>query len=372
MSEPPPSGPPPHGGGPYGPPYPGYPPPYPQPGPWPGPAPYAGAYGPQPPHGSQQGRALPSYPHAQPEPYHRILRTHTYHWWRVLIGLPLAVTLAFLSALLVGLLVAVAVASVVELFGLGSADAVFQGLTLTGDLTPPTLLIVNLSLAGLIPVTWLTVRYLHHLRPRWLGSVRPGLRWRLLGLYLGAAVLSTFVAYVLSAFLLPAQAPGSGAGQAQSTATTAAFLVVIALSTPLQSAGEEYLFRGYLLQGFGALVRAPWFALVCTSLLFATAHGSQNLALFVDRFAFGLVAGGLVMFTGGLEVGIALHVVNNLLVLGLSAATGTLSEALQATEASWSLVAFDIGQFVLYAALVVLLCRWRRPQATTSGPPATG
>ncbi|HEX2174716.1 MAG TPA: CPBP family glutamic-type intramembrane protease [Nocardioidaceae bacterium] len=347
----PPYGPPPYGQQPHGQPLPyGYPP-----------------YG-YPPYGyPPSAPQLPPYPHAQPEPYHRILRTWTYRPWRVLVGLLLAIVLGIVAGpLIVTALVAVGV----EVLGIGSAGGLLEDLDLTSGVTPQTLLVVNLSLAMLIPITWLIVRYLHNLRPRWLGSVRPGLRWGWLATCFGLALLATIVATSLASLLLPGEVtPPDSGGSTQSTATTVAFLVIIALTSPLQSAGEEYFFRGYLLQGFGALVRAPWFTLTWTSLLFAIAHGSQNLPLFVDRFAFGLVAGGLVLFTGGLEAGIAMHIVNNVVVLGLAAATGALPQTLGTTAASWSLVAFDLGQFALFAVAVVLLARHRQTAARTPGPP---
>ncbi len=356
--------PPPYGQGPpsygQGPPY-GYgaPPPY----GYGAPPPYG--YGPPAPY-QPPAPELPPYPHAAPEPYHRILRTWTYRPWRVFVGLALAIVLG----IVVGPLIATALVAVgVEVLGVGSAAGVVEDLDLTGGVTPPTLLVVNLSLALLIPVTWLIARFLHNLRPRWLGSVRPGLRWGWLGICFGVALGATMVATVLASTLLPGEVTPPDAGPAQGTGTTVAFLVIIALTSPLQSAGEEYFFRGYLLQGFGALVRAPWFTLTWTSLLFAIAHGSQNLPLFVDRFAFGLVAGGLVMFTGGLEAGIAMHIVNNVVVLGLAAATGALPQTLGTTEASWSLVAFDLGQFGLFSLLVVVLARRRSMVARTPGPP---
>ncbi len=320
-----------------------------------------------PPPAPQRTPELPAYPHAQPEPYHRILRTWTYRPWRVLVGILLTVGLG----LVVGPLVVLLLVSVgVELFGVGSASDLLGGFDLSGGLTPPMLLVVNLSLAVLIPVTWLAVRYLHNLRPRWLGSVRPGLRWPLLGAFFGLALLATMVSALLANALMPGEVTPSGTeGATQSTGTTVAFLVIILLTSPLQSAGEEYFFRGYLLQGFGALVRAPWFTLTCTSLLFAFAHGSQNLPLFVDRFFFGLVAGGLVLFTGGLEAGIAMHIVNNVVVLALAAAAGQLPQTLGTSEASWSLVAFDLGQFALFAVLVVWWSRRQKVVSRTPGPP---
>ena len=87
--------------------------------------------------------------------------------------------------------------------------------------------------------------------------------------------------------------------------------MVILLTSPLQAAAEEIFFRGYLMQALGSLVAKPWFGVVASALVFALLHGTQNLPLFVDRLAFGLLAGLLVWRTGGLEAGIAAHVVNN-------------------------------------------------------------
>ncbi|MGH3367917.1 MAG: lysostaphin resistance A-like protein [Nocardioidaceae bacterium] len=325
-------------------------------------------YPPAPPPPPAAPRWPPPYPHAEPEPYHRILRTWTYRPWRVLVGLVVTVLLGLVVAPLLMLLL---VSLGAELFGVASAGDLLEGVRLGAKFTPAMLLVVNLSLAALIPITWTAIRYLHNLRPRWLSSVRPGLRWPLLGKCFALAMLATLASFALSTILLPADAvPGDLDGNTQSAGTTAAYLVIIALTSPLQSAGEEYFFRGYLLQAFGALVKARWFTLVCTSLLFAVAHGSQNLPLFVDRFAFGLVAGGLVLFTGGLEAGIAMHIVNNVLVLGLAAAGGALPQALGASEASWSLVVFDLGQFTVFAVLVAWLFRRQRTSSRTQGPPA--
>jgi membrane protease YdiL (CAAX protease family) len=253
--------------------------------------------------------------------------------------------------------------------GLGSLGGLSDQIA-EGRGTPAVLLVINLALALLIPLTWLAVRYLHNLRPRWLTSVRPGMRWGWLATCFGVALLSVVAFSLLAGLVLGDATPAATEERAQSTGTTVAFLAVVLLTSPLQSAGEEYFFRGYLLQGFGALVRSPWFALVCTSLLFAVAHGSQNLPLFVDRFAFGLVAGGLVLYSGGLEAGIAMHIVNNVVVLGLAAAAGAVPETLGTTEASWSMVVLDLGQFALFAALVALLARRTGARRTTAGPPA--
>ncbi|MDP9444484.1 MAG: CPBP family intramembrane metalloprotease [Actinomycetota bacterium] len=310
---------------------------------------------------------LPPYPHPEPQPYHRMLRTWTYRPWRVVVGLAATI----LAAVLGGPLALVVVGLGLEATGTGSFAALLDGV-IELDVTPSVLLTVNLSLALLIPITWLAVRLLHNLRPRWLGSVRPGLRWRLLWPLAGWALLATAGAFLLYALVLPPDTLGgdtAAEGRGATAATTVAFLIVIALTTPLQSAGEEYLFRGYLLQGFGALVRSPWFTLLLTSGLFALAHGSQNLPLFLDRFLFGLTAGVLVLYSGGLEAGIALHVVNNVVALGVAAATGSLSTTLATADASWGVLAVDSLQLLGYAGLVVWWCR-RHPVARRTGSAA--
>ena len=80
---------------------------------------------------------------------------------------------------------------------------------------------------------------------------------------------------------------------------------------------------------------ASGIALVITSGLFALAHGAQNFPLFFDRFAFGLMAGLVVILVGGLEAGIALHILNNLLAFGIAIFFGDLEGALTISEVSW-------------------------------------
>lgn len=215
---------------------------------------------------------------------------------------------------------------------------------------PGGMLAANLGLAAMIPIAMGLVGFVHRVRPRWLSSVGPGLRWRYLFLALGVAVLALGGVNLLTTVLGPAVSfhPQQGFW---------AFLVVIVLTSPLQAAGEEYFFRGYLMQAFGSVVANPWFGIVASSLLFALAHLSLDPALFVDRLAFGLAAAVLVRLTGGLEAGIAAHVVNNLLAFILAGLTGTIASARTLTTVSWATAGVDVGAFVLFAVLAWLVAR---------------
>ena len=123
---------------------------------------------------------------------------------------------------------------------------------------------------------------------------------------------------------------------------------------------EEVFFRGYLMQALGSLVAKPWFGVVVSAVVFALLHslnGLQNPPLFIDRLAFGLIAGWLVWRTGGLEAGIAAHVVNNVFAYAVAGFTTSIAELKAIREISWVDAGFDVGGFALFALLAYLLFR---------------
>lgn len=286
--------------------------------------------------------------------YPQILRTQGYAWWRSLLGVLVAISLYFL---LVGVIsqgltfVGFAITSPG-----GTFNAYYQKSVAFG--TPTGVLATNLGIAMLIPISWLVIMVVHQVRPRWLGSVRPRLRRRYLLISLGIAAVALALNLVLSvtvgSHLHFHPVPGAWL-----------YLLIIVITSPLQAAGEEYLFRGYLLQAFGSIVRTPWFGIIVSSLVFALFHGTQNVPLFIDRFAFGLLAAILVMKTGGIEAGIAAHVINNVYAFGLGALTGTLSQTRSLQQIGWASAGFDVGSFALFAVLAWLAARALKLKTTT-------
>ena len=151
--------------------------------------------------------------------------------------------------------------------------------------------------------------------------------------------------------------PDSSGGLNSWTDTTRDFVIVIVLLTPLQAAGEEYAFRGYLTQAFGGLFRSRVAAVLIPAVLFALAHGAQDAPVFVDRLAFGIVAGILVIATGGLEAGIAMHVLNNFLAYGFALAFSDMTTALNPTGGSWWTLPTTLTQSLVYLALAIWAAR---------------
>lgn len=220
----------------------------------------------------------------------------------------------------------------------------------------------QLGIALLIPISAALLLTIHHVRPDYLFSVRPGLRWRaVLAFLLVAAVTLNGVLAIQTAL----------AGRPFTVSPQdgfAGFLVAILLTSPLQAAAEEVFFRGYLLQALGSLSANRWVGIVASAAVFALFHGTQNAWLFASRFAFGILAGVLVVASGGLEAGIAAHVVNNVcafIYAGLSTGIATLKATTEVTPMD------AIGEVVMYTAFTVaalIVSRTLRLQARTSAP----
>lgn len=229
---------------------------------------------------------------------------------------------------------------------------------------PFGLVVSHLGLAVLIPIAVLLVLLVHRGRPGFLSSVVGRLRWRWFAACFGVAVATLLVVLVAQNLTTP----GGPTWQISPQQGWWIFLLVMFGTTPLQAAAEEYFFRGYLMQACGALVATPWFGIVASAALFTLFHSSGNLALVLDRFAFGVLAGWLVWRTGGLEAAIAAHVVNNVTSFTLGALTSSMADVKAISEVTWAAAAWDVTRFVLFALAVWLLARRVRPERLTPVP----
>ena len=319
------------------------------------------------------------HPHSWPTLYPLILRTWAYAAWRPIVGLLIMVV----SAILVLPLVLMPVLAIGIAIQGGNFEHEFTAAVNQTKVTPAAMLYINLTLAGLVLAAWFVVRFVHQLRPRWLMSVRPGIRWRFFFVCLALSMVAIIAQLIVGAFL-PGDVDATGNHLVHWTGQTYALALVVLFTTPLQAMGEEYAFRGYAMQAFGSLTAAinrgwdrarqeKWavaIAILASAGLFALAHGTQNFPLFFDRFAFGLLAGYLVYRTGGLEAGIALHIWNNLIAFGFGIAYGEVQSQLTETTASWWNLPLTITQNGVYLILVLLVAR-RMGLDNRTRPPVT-
>jgi membrane protease YdiL (CAAX protease family) len=310
-------------------------------------------------------------PHTEPRPYLQLLRTPTYRWWKPLVGLLVAVLCFVLGSIVVGV-----------------ADEIADGLTdadLVADLeagrTPGAwqLLSSNLSIILFGVAAGAAVLAVHTERFGWLSSVIRRLRWRPM------LACAAYAAVLLGAFLaLLVFVPGLG-GEGGSDpvdppppGSIPGLLAVVLLTTPLQAAAEEYLFRGYLSQVIGAWVRPRVAGAVVATLvsatLFALAHGQTDPFTFGDKFAFGVTASVAVLLTGGLEAAIALHVSTNVIVLSLAVLSGEMQSATEAAGDETVPPGVVLGLMAVNVLYLAGVCLWvrRRPPLRRSAVASTG
>ncbi|MCB9406061.1 MAG: CPBP family intramembrane metalloprotease [Tetrasphaera sp.] len=287
---------------------------------------------------------------ARPRPYVHQMRGPRHRGWRPLVALVLllVLTMLFMGAVTVP-------------FGLaGGLPDDFETL----DLSVPTQLWMNLTLAALIPASMIATRVAYG-RP-WgrLFSVTGRLRWGWL-LQCMALVAPLWVVYLAASWVVFGQdvlpRPEAWIG----------LLVVTLLTTPLQAAGEEVAFRGLVVQAVGAWIRSPVAALAVSTAVsaatFVAAHGSMDVWIWIDIGSLAVAACWLAWRTGGIEAGIALHVVNNLAVTFAGILLGGLEESYVDTETTGSPVSAAMSVVVMTIATALILWLARRRGIAPAG-----
>lgn len=87
---------------------------------------------------------------------------------------------------------------------------------------------------------------------------------------------------------------------------------------PIQTSTEEYVFRGYLMQGFANLSRNKWFPLLMTSLIFGLMHlfnpevTKMGYGIMIYYIGTGLFLGVITLMDDGMELALGFHAANNL------------------------------------------------------------
>lgn len=176
-----------------------------------------------------------------------------------------------------------------------------------------TLFLVMISFAFAFVGIYFVVKYLHHQTLLSVTTSRKkiDLNRILFSFFLWTffSVLSFFVVYLLSPqdFVLNFK--------------LVPFLILFVVGTiliPIQTSTEEYVFRGYLMQGFANLAQNKWFPLVMTSLIFGSMHifnpevAKLGYIVMVYYIGTGLFLGIITLMDEGMELALGFHAANNL------------------------------------------------------------
>jgi membrane protease YdiL (CAAX protease family) len=294
-------------------------------------------------------------------PYHRLGRTDRYRWWKSLLALPLIL----IVTLVAGITLLVPMFIIDQALDPGAeppGDALLNNPLLDGAA-------LLLTVAVLLPAVWLGVRAVEGRSLGWVSSVAGRLRWRWLALTvapIAALVILGFVAFIVMGSLVEPD-PGEAESAPVQWGLLLGGLAVIVVLVPVQAAAEEYFFRGFLMQLIGGYLRNPWFGVAITSVLFAVAHVDFQWTRLVSLTAFGVVAAVLTLYTGGLEAGIVLHTVNNVLAFGLGAVAGTPPTGDPSAAAMpWWMAALDVMMVAAVLVVILWLARRRRVARTVA------
>ena len=272
-------------------------------------------------------------------------------WWKPLLLVPgLLVTMVVLQTALV---LVVTIAEVL-LVGRDPMDI---------SISPAMMAVMNLSLAATGLLAVVLTALMARVPWRSLIAVPRGASLRRLTMWCGTFAVLVGAALGLSALIAPESA---GIGAFGLSATTVGLVVVALLTTPLQAAGEELLFRGALMPLLASWIRAVRPALVLgmigSSVLFGLAHMSVDPWLLTYYAVFGLSMAAMAVISRGLEAPIAFHVMNNLImmIVGALFAGGEGIVIDRSVGMGWPFMLVFIGVDLVAVGLVWLYERRQR------------
>ena len=185
------------------------------------------------------------------------------------------------------------------------------------------LMLIPFALGFLALIFW--VRVVHNQPFRSLHSAKQKLNWKKAGFAFTLWALITII-FVLADYYYT---PEDYVWNFKLVPFIIMFFIAIVL-IPIQSSFEEYLFRGYLMQGLGVTVGNRWMPLLCTSLLFGLLHifnpeiSKVGYIVLISYIGSGLFLGIITLMDEGLELALGFHAANNLITVLLVTADWTV------------------------------------------------
>ena len=181
-----------------------------------------------------------------------------------------------------------------------------------GANTAFVLLVAPLSFACLLIFFW--VKFIHQQSIRTLTTSRDKVDWKRIffsfSLWSLITIGTTLVAYYFQPedFVINFQLE-----------PFLIFLVLAVILIPLQTSFEEYLFRGYIMQGLGVVTKSRLIPFVTTSVLFGLMHianpevEKMGYIILIYYIGTGFFLSILTLMDEGLELALGFHAANNLI-----------------------------------------------------------
>ncbi|OXG03784.1 hypothetical protein BC749_10447 [Flavobacterium araucananum] len=177
-----------------------------------------------------------------------------------------------------------------------------------------TLFLVMISFAFALAGIYFVVKYLHHQTFLSVTTSREKVDWKRVAF--SFVLWSVFT--LLSFLFVYYKSPGNFIWNFK----LIPFLILVitgSILIPIQTSTEEYVFRGYLMQGFANLAQNRWFPLLMTSLIFGSMHifnpevAKMGYVIMIYYIGTGLFLGIITLMDEGIELALGFHAANNLI-----------------------------------------------------------
>lgn len=242
-------------------------------------------------------------------------------WWRYLVGF----IAAFFASQMGSIPLIILVTYKVMTDG-GSLESLQDQSVIMSTLDANlTLFLMLLGFAVGLLGLYFIVRYLHKQSFKDLTTTRPKTDW---GRVFFGFLLVTTITLVFTGI---DYYQNSGDYIVQFQLVPFLILAVIAVvMIPIQTSFEEYLFRGYLMQGIGVNAKNRWLPLIVTSVIFGGLHAFNpevtklGYIIMVYYIGTGLFLGIMTLMDEGLELALGYHAGNNLVAALLVTADWTV------------------------------------------------
>jgi membrane protease YdiL (CAAX protease family) len=176
-----------------------------------------------------------------------------------------------------------------------------------------TLFLILISFVFTMGGIYFVVRYLHKQTMRSVTTSRSKIDWNRVFFSFSLWSVFTIVSTLLFYYTNP-----DGFVLNFKPVPFAVLVVIGVLLIPIQTSSEEYVFRGYLMQGFANLSKNKWFPLLMTSIIFGAMHlanpevSKMGNIIFIYYIGTGLFLGVLTLMDEGMELALGFHAANNL------------------------------------------------------------
>ncbi|KFF16927.1 CPBP family intramembrane glutamic endopeptidase [Flavobacterium hydatis] len=176
-----------------------------------------------------------------------------------------------------------------------------------------TLFLILISFVFALAGVYFVVRYIHHQTLLSVTTSRPKVDWNRILFSFTLWGIITAALTVLFYYTSPEDFVINF-----KPIPFAILFIIGTLLIPIQTSTEEYVFRGYLMQGFANLARNKWFPLVMTSVIFGTMHifnpevTKMGYIVMVYYIGTGLFLGIITLMDEGIELALGFHAANNL------------------------------------------------------------